>query len=71
MKSVILFNRREMTYAVVGINYSDEEAFNEAVRLEDEGGFHVDQQGRYYTSEKELEARMYDITKGKVTRVSL
>lgn len=71
MKSVILFNKRELTYAVVGMNYSDEEASKEVDRLKAEGGFHVDQQGKTYSSEKELEARMDEITKGQVTRTSL
>lgn len=71
MKSVILFNRREMTYAVVGMNYTDEEASREVEVLKDKGGFHVDQQGRTYASESELEARMNEITKGGVTKVIL
>ena len=71
MKSVILFNKRESTYAVVGMNYSDEEASKEVDRLKAEGGFHVDQQGKTYSSEKELEARMEEITKGQVTKAAL
>lgn len=71
MKSVILFNKREFTYAVVGMNYSDDEALNEAERLEAEGGFTVDQQGRTYSSESELEARINEITKGLLVKVPL
>lgn len=71
MKSVILFNQRELTYAVVGINYTDDEANHEVDRLRGEGGFHVDQKGKRYSSDRELEARMEEITKGKVTRVNL
>lgn len=71
MKSVILFNQRDMTYAVVGINYSDEEASKEVDRLKAEGGFHVDQNGKTYSSEAELDARMNELTKGRVARASL
>ena len=71
MKSVILFNERELTYAVVGINYTDEEAKSEVDNLKGLGGFHVDQKGKSYASERELESRMEEITKGRVTRVSL
>ena len=71
MYSVILFNNREMTYAVVGMNYSNEEAVSEVNNLKKEGGFHVNQEGKTYSSEKQLEARMKEITKGRVTRVSL
>lgn len=71
MKSVILFNQRELTYAVVGINYTDDEAKSEVEKLRKEGGFHVDQQGKTYASVKDLEARMSEITKGRVERVPL
>lgn len=71
MKSVILFNKREMTYAVVGMNYADEDAFVEVETLRAEGGFHVDQQGKTYTCESELEARIREITKGRLSRVEL
>jgi hypothetical protein len=71
MKSVILFNKREMTYAVVGMNYTDEEASIEVETLRAEGGFHVDQQGKAYVSESELEARIREITGGRVGKVSL
>lgn len=71
MKSVILFNRREMTYAVIGINYSDEEANMELSKLHGLGGFHVDQQGKMYNSEAQLDARMKEITKGRVSKTNL
>ena len=71
MKSVILFNPEDMTYAVVGMNYTDEEASKEVENLKEEGAFHVDQCGKRYESESELEARMDEVTKGNVTRAPL
>lgn len=71
MKSVILFNRRELTYAVVGMNYTDEDASLEVDKVKHLGGFHVDQMGRTYESESELDARMNEITGGKVTKAEL
>lgn len=71
MKSVILFNRREMTYAVIGINYSDEEANMELSKLHGLGGFHVDQKGEWYNSEAQLDDRMKEITKGNVSKKNL
>jgi hypothetical protein len=71
MKSVILFNRRELTYAVVGMNYTDEDASLEVGKVKHLGGFHVDQCGKNYESESELDARMKEITGGNVIKVEL
>lgn len=71
MKSVILFNQREMTYAVVGMNYTDDEAAAEVGKMKSLGAFHVDQKGRTFSSEKELETRMLEITGGRAQKVSL
>lgn len=71
MKSIILFNNKEMTYAIVGINYTDDEAKTELDNLKDVGGFHIDQNGKTYSSEMELEERMKEITGGRVSRVDL
>jgi hypothetical protein len=71
MKSVILFNRRELTYAVVGMNYTDEDASLEVDKVKHLGGFHVDQMGKAYESESELDSRINEITGGKVIKVEL
>lgn len=68
MKSVILFNKREMTYSVIGINYTDDEAKKEVDNLKELGGFLVDQSGKIYDSVNELDARIFEITRGRVSR---
>lgn len=73
-RSVILLNQKEMTYAIVGMNYLPEEAKEEVKKLwEGENqlpAMHVDQH-RKFATEKELEDLIKNNTKGKFSRVDL
>lgn len=72
LKSVILFNGKDMTYAVVGMNYLPEQATAEISNLKKDNlpAFTIDQK-KHFNSEKEVDAIVNSITNGKLTKQSL
>ncbi len=67
-KSVILFNKRDNSYILIGMNYLPEDALSELKALEGLNAFTLDQDGELFTSESQVESRMHEITQGRVVR---